>query len=485
MLLAANTFTAQNVDSLKLALKNASHDTIRCNILSQLAESASEEEWPKFNDELKKLSEKNALLFPDPSPSHNFYLKHFATSLSNIGFLAKQNGDISKALEYLIKGFEIQKRIGLDKNGLAASLNNIGFIFREQGNVQQALEYYMQALKIMEVSGGDKIGIASTLSNIGYIYSQQGDKLKALEYYRKSFKISTEIGNKKGIGYSLNNIGGIYFALNDLLNAKENYEKSYKVHNEIGDKKGEAYLLNNIGLIYMKQGNLEKAFECYQNSLKLREEVGDKSGIVYSLHHLSELFVIKKEFDKAFKCAARAMQLSTELGFPESIMNAAKVLQDVYSVRGDFGNSLKYLELYYQMRDSVINIQNKKAAIKNELKYTFDKKAAQDSVKNAEQNVREVIKRKQSIRQQQLYTSCGILGFIMMLVIAIVSFRAFRNKKKANQIISDQKKIVEEQKHIVEEKQKEILDSIYYALRIQRALITNEKYIEKKLNQYN
>ena len=32
------------------------------------------------------------------------------------------------------------------------------------------------------------------------------------------------------------------------------------------------------------------------------------------------------------------------------------------------------------------------------------------------------------------------------------------------------------------EKNKEVMDSIYYARRIQRALITSEKYIARKLN---
>jgi len=33
------------------------------------------------------------------------------------------------------------------------------------------------------------------------------------------------------------------------------------------------------------------------------------------------------------------------------------------------------------------------------------------------------------------------------------------------------------------EKNKEVMDSIYYARRIQTALITNEKYIENSLNR--
>jgi hypothetical protein len=39
------------------------------------------------------------------------------------------------------------------------------------------------------------------------------------------------------------------------------------------------------------------------------------------------------------------------------------------------------------------------------------------------------------------------------------------------------------QKQEVEEKQKEILDSIHYAKRIQTALLTSEYYIEKNLKR--
>ena len=44
-----------------------------------------------------------------------------------------------------------------------------------------------------------------------------------------------------------------------------------------------------------------------------------------------------------------------------------------------------------------------------------------------------------------------------------------------------QKKEVEQQKQLVEENQKEIIDSITYARRIQSSLLPSEKYIEKSL----
>ena len=63
-----------------------------------------------------------------------------------------------------------------------------------------------------------------------------------------------------------------------------------------------------------------------------------------------------------------------------------------------------------------------------------------------------------------------------MLILAIVIFRSFLQNKKKN-------KLIKEQKHLVEEKQREIIDSIRYAQRIQKAFMPSEKYLEKNLNK--
>jgi serine phosphatase RsbU (regulator of sigma subunit) len=83
-----------------------------------------------------------------------------------------------------------------------------------------------------------------------------------------------------------------------------------------------------------------------------------------------------------------------------------------------------------------------------------------------------------------------LIGLLFVTVFSVFVFRSLKITKKQKQIIEvksreteEQKRIAEEQKHLVEEKQKEIIDSIQYARRIQRALITNEKYISKSLTK--
>jgi phosphoserine phosphatase RsbU/P len=60
---------------------------------------------------------------------------------------------------------------------------------------------------------------------------------------------------------------------------------------------------------------------------------------------------------------------------------------------------------------------------------------------------------------------------VLLLLVAIISIRAYRTKKRSGEIIAQQKLEVENQKVLVEAKQKEIIDSINYAQRIQSAIL--------------
>ena len=66
----------------------------------------------------------------------------------------------------------------------------------------------------------------------------------------------------------------------------------------------------------------------------------------------------------------------------------------------------------------------------------------------------------------------------MVLAFAAFMLNRFRVTQK-------QKEIIESQKEIVEEKQREVLDSIRYAKRIQLSLLPTEKYIIKSLKRLN
>ena len=79
------------------------------------------------------------------------------------------------------------------------------------------------------------------------------------------------------------------------------------------------------------------------------------------------------------------------------------------------------------------------------------------------------------------------LAAFLVLIIAIALFIAYKgnkNKQRANTLLSQQKLEIEHQRELVEEKQKEILDSINYAKRIQYSLLASDKLLSENLPEH-
>ena len=127
--------------------------------------------------------------------------------------------------------------------------------------------------------------------------------------------------------------------------------------------------------------------------------------------------------------------------------------------------------MYTQIKDSIFNKENAAQVAEMQTKYETEKKE------------KELIKSKTESEKQTVIRNAFIAGFAFMIVLAIFIFRGYRNKQKLNIQITAQKHKVEIQKDLLEEKQKEILDSIHYAKRIQESLLPNEISIDRALKR--
>jgi tetratricopeptide (TPR) repeat protein len=332
----------------------------------------------------------------------------------------------------------------------------------------------------------DKKELISTLNNIAYLYEDQGEIEKALEFYNKGLTIANELNNKSIKATLINNIAGIYLDRNKLDTALKYYLRSLDLMIELKRRKGSAVCLNNIGLIYKKLNDLNKAASYYNESLKIREEINDKQGITNSLINIGQLHNFKKEYTKAIEFGNQSLKIAKSVLYPIGIRGSAEMLVIAYKGVKDQKRALENYELYIQMRDSLTNEATKKISIKSQLKYEYEKQAAADSVVHAKASeIKNVELEKQRIeikaKQNQQYALFGGLGLV--LIFAGFMFNRFKVTQKQKQIIEQQKEVVEAQKKIVEEHQKEVLDSIHYARRIQMAQIPSEKRIEIYLNK--
>jgi hypothetical protein len=120
-----------------------------------------------------------------------------------------------------------------------------------------------------------------------------------------------------------------------------------------------------------------------------------------------------------------------------------------------------------------------------QIKYETEKKETENALLVTKNELSD-----KAIKNQKNIIIFIIGGLVLTLVFAFFIFRGLKKQKLANTIISQQKKDVEDknvlihsQKELLEEKQKEILDSINYARRIQGAHLPTDKYINKSLGR--
>ena len=230
----------------------------------------------------------------------------------------------------------------------------------------------------------------------------------------------------------------------------------------------------------------QKALQYLFRALKINKEIGDKKGKVSNLMHIGALYTTLKKYSLAEKYIKQAYKLAEEIGSLERLKEVNKTFSQLYEQTNRSALALKYYKLYIQYRDSIFNNENTKKSIQQEMKFTYEKKAAADSAIVEEEKKIEQIKLNMSeaqLKQEKTQRFALYGGLSLVMVFAGFMVKRFQVTNRQKKLIGEQKKIVEDQKNIVEEKQKEILDSIHYAKRIQTALLTNEKYIERNLNK--
>lgn len=425
-------------DSLKSLLRTPLHDTMRCQILGNIIEHEYNEKiWPLYNDTLFELASRN-IKPATTSKLKDTYTLYYAYSISNKGFLMLEYGNITKALEYYYEVLNIYERLGA-KNSLASTLNDIAYIHKNQGEIDKSMELVKKALKLQEETGNTK-GIAETLNNIGNLYQTKKDTKTALDYFNRSMELNKKINDSYGLAISLTNISSI----NDYIGSKEE------------------------GIQYLKQ------------ALALRETLGDKEGISSILSTLAKRMLDQGRLKEALAYGTQSYEIAKEVNYLDILRNSSSILYKIHRKMNNQGEALKMYELFITLRDSIENESTRKTLFKKDLQYSYQKKLAADSVRVSEE--RKVVQAK--LEQEETQRFALISGLILVALFGIIMFNRFKISQKQNKLIQHQKTELQAQKELIEEAQKETLDSIHYAERIQKALLASDNILQKNLPEH-
>ena len=506
----ADAQNQKKTDSLQSVLNSEKHDTMKIDALNRLFLLFEFTDTVKATNYLQQaltLSEKIG------------YRSGIANTYMYFGYYHEDQSRFMLAISFHQKALKIYEELHYLK-GKANCYNAMGLIYLSQGNYPKALEIFQTTLALNEKLDDIK-GMANTYNNIGNIHDYQGNLSQALNYYEKSLQINVKLDDKKKIASCNNNIGTIQFRLKNYKVALEYHKKSLQINEMLKNKKGMAYNYTNIGLIFTMCKKYFEAKEYYSKALKMYQELKNKKEICVVLGNIAALNNLQNKFNEAITFAEQNLQIAKNSGLLENEMDSYKELANAFEGLKNFQQAYKYHKLFKQINDSLVNTEKNEQLSRMEAIYQNEKKQKEIELKESQ-----LIKQMLEVKQQKTKIIALAGGLVLLLILLIVIFKSYKNKHIANILLAKQKYEISEkneelnqvneeikaqrdliieqneelslkngeissqrdtvikQKDHIEEQKKEITDSIYYAKRIQQAVLPSDDYANNILGEH-
>jgi len=514
--------TSAKADSLLNEIKLAEHDTTKIIFYHTIGY-----EYEFINQDTALYYYKKALSLAQKDRSNNaketadisFYQTLVIRSLRYIGIVHRNKGEYEKAMEYYKKALvntldsvSCQNK-ELCKREAGGIYNSMGIVLRTKGEYSEALKYYQKALKIFE-DLDDKENVSLFYINIGVIHYFQDNFDEALNYYQKALEVKEELNDKRGIAFCCTNIGAILYLKKDTEKALEYYHKALEISKEQKDNLVISKCYANIGSIYRDSENFAKALKYYQKSLDIKELLGDKRGKSLILLNIATLYNDMGKFYNAKEYGEQSLEIAEKIKSLPQKKIAYLTLSNSHNGLKQYYKAFEYYKLYHKANDSLFNEKKNKQIVEMETKYQAEKKQQEIEKQQImlEKKDLEAMKQEAVVSRQRIQRNAFIGGFALMLVLAFIVFISYKQKKKANILLAEQKYEIEEkneelnqqneeiltqrdeieaqrdtvtkQKEHIEEIHKNLTDSINYAERIQQAVLPGNNFLLENFHDH-
>lgn len=367
-----------------------------------------------------------------------------------------------KQMEKLLFGnVKLAKKLKYNP-GTALAYKNLGILMDEAGNIPKSIECYQLSIGYYK-KAHDEMGVAKSEANIGILYRDLKRNKEAIEKFHASNKVFILNNFLQGQLIIYENISICYEFENQLDSATVYIKKAMDIMNRLGTVDPDVY--GNYANIFMKQKNYPKAIEYYEKAIAI---LGTASKGITWTDNLGLAYYEQKQYAKALPLIEASIKNANNI-YNANVMATHMHLANVHHAMGNDKAAFDVLRTYITIKDSIFSLENVRQLSELTEKYKSEKKQIQ------------IENQKKQIKSEQTQKYFFAASMIVFIGLGFLLFRSLKQKNKANKIILEQKSLVEDQKDALEYKNREILDSITYAKRLQDAILPAVDYWNQTL----
>lgn len=346
-----------------------------------------------------------------------------------LAYSALERAEIKKGTEEIEKVMKLFDRV---KNHEIRGqiMNFLAFTHSHRGDFDKAFQYVYECIREAELAENSRNRYWGNYT-LGVLHFDLKDLANSEKCYNEAAKGFAKVGNHYGVARSESGLASVMIQRENYEEAEKLLLRSLVYYREVEVSSGESRSLNDLGMIFSRKGKAEQALMYYTDSLTIRKRTGHLQGVATTLNEIAELSLNLNRYTDAEKYLLEAKEACEKVKNRSKLYRTHFLFSQLYRKTNEPWKALEHYELYDKLRSEV---QGESA--NNKIKELQTKMATEKSEKETE------IHRLKNVELKNAYEE-------------------------------------------IEIKQKEIIDSINYAKRIQLSLLPTEKYIERNLKRLN
>ena len=281
-----------------------------------------------------------------------------ARSKSRLSLFHMIRGEYDRSMRFSNEAIGLFQITG-DEQGIADSKFNFASIYYKTDNFHLGLIYLIDCLELYRRTE-DLHSQARVQKSLGTIYEYFGDQRSAIIAYEQAIEAAQKVGDLNLESNAYNPLSGIYLNRGEIKKATEIIEKSIMMKKQTNDTRGLAFALYGKAKVHVQLKEYETAESIFKESIDIHEKMGEKLGCGMCFMKLGELYIEMEDFTRAESKIKKSIEFAEKYNIALLRFKSNYLMYQLYKMTDRPIDALKYLEIYLQQKEGVINTQTQK-----------------------------------------------------------------------------------------------------------------------------
>ncbi len=244
-----------------------------------------------------------------------------------------------------------------NEKGIADVKFNIASFYYKTNNFQLGVVYLVDSLIIYK-KNNDYYNISRCEKSLGTVYAFTGDDVKAIQANKNAIKAAKKVNDLNLISNAYNNLSGIYIKNDQIDLGMKIIQESIEMKQKTKDTRGLAFAIYGRGKVFLKQKKYAEAEKDFLEAIAIHNKIGEFFGLAMAYNKLGKLYFETNKTKQAKKQAELSINICNFYSISITKIKVLYLFYSIYKSENNLPESLRYLELYINEKETVFNAQN-------------------------------------------------------------------------------------------------------------------------------